>query len=403
MEIFLVRQPIFDRQQAVVGYELLYRADPAGDVVEDDGYQAESARIINSFMSVGIEPLTRSKRAFVYFNEHLLEQGAPLLFPTQKIALEIVSTLYPHENTLKACRELKEQGYMLVLDNFTYSERNGPLVGYADTIRVDLRRVGQEEMAAISEFLRAKGIRLLARNIETKGEHMLAWELGCDLYQGFFYCQPEIIQSRVIPEIKIYYLQLLREIYKTEIDYDSIERLIKQDVSLSYKLLKFINSIEFSLLFEIRSIRQAIALLGQKHLIRWASLVSLRSMGQDKAGELIVTALTRARFCEELAAKSGKQHIADDLYLLGLFSLLDVFLGRPMENILADLPLAQEIKDALLGRDNELSGYFRLVLAYERADWPRVDLLMSQLPLNERGVARSYLEALKETETIAGF
>ncbi len=403
MEIFVARQPIFDRRQAVFGYELFYRSSPDSAFGDFDGDEVAAKVIVNSFMNIGIEPLTRSRRAFINFNKQLLDQGAALLFPSQSIAIEIVGKVEPDENTINACRNLKEQGYMMAIDDFTYADRNSPLIGFVDMAKVDLLHVGQEELEKIAEFLRAKKIKFIAKNIENKEQHLLAKELGCDMFQGFFFCKPEIIQSREIPEIKMHYLQLLREIYRTEMDYDRLERLIKQDVSLSYKLLKFINSVEFKLRFEIRSIRQAIALLGQKHLIRWASLVSLRSIGQDKPGELIITALTRARFCEELAGMSGKREIKDDLYLMGLFSLLDVFLGLPLETILYELPLAEDIIDALLGKENELSGFYRLTLAYERADWPRVEEMIFLLGLSERVVAKSYLEALKETEMMAGF
>jgi len=402
MIIYVARQPIFDRQLKVYGYELLYRSDMNNQCPGNDTEQRTAAVTVDSFMSIGIDAITRGKRAFVNFSKPLLNQGAALLMPSALLVVEVDEDVVPDQYTIAACAALKELGYLLVLNNITLQSKAMPLLEMANMVSLDFRDKSPEDQQTIIDYLEPYRKKILAKKIETPVEYRRARDLGYNYFQGHFFCQPEVFESKDIPAVKLHYMQLLQEIYKIEVDFDRLEKLIKQDVSLTYKLLKFINSMEFQILLPVRSIRQALTLLGQKNIIKWASLVTLRSMGLNKPNELIVTAMARARFCEELALQTDLKKSSDDLFLIGLFSLLDVFLGRTMENILNELPLTSQIKDVLLGKTNDISDIFYLVLAYERADWNQVDLIGNKLKLAKKTILKSYLIALKQTDLVSG-
>jgi len=402
MDIYLARQPIFDRQMAVYGYELLYRSDHKNSCTEHNGEKATAAVMINSFMNMEIDTIARNKRAFINFSKPLIDQGAALLIPGARLIVEITGDVAPDENTIAACSALKEQGYLLTLDDFSLNSKSLALLELVDFLKVDYHKSTLKEQQNIFHLNKNKRKKMIAKKIENSEDYQKAVELGYDYFQGFYFCEPEILNGKEIPTFKLHHMQLLKEIHKTDIDFEKLEMLIKQDVSLSYKLLKYINSMEFALPLPIQNIRQALTLLGQKKIIKWASVVSLRSISHDQPGELLITAAIRGHFCEKLALQTIYKSRSEDLFLVGLFSLLDAFLKRPMEEILKELPLAPDINNALMGKASELSPILQLVLAYERGDWHQVDRLKNKLKLNKSILLEGYFSALKKTDLLAG-
>lgn len=239
--------------------------------------------------------------------------------------------------------------------------------------------------------LKPYNVKLLAEKVETLEEHADALGKGFSYFQGYFFCKPVIVEGQDVAGLKLHYMQLLQELYKPEIDFDRLESLIKQDLSLSYKLLRFINSAAFQIRIPIRSIRQAMTLLGQKEMKMWASLITLKSMGYDQSDELIITALSRARFCEALALRTDLKERSTDLFLTGLFSFLDVFLNQPMETAIRQLPLDDDITTALLGETSMFRDIFDLVTCYEKGRWPKVHELANKLKLTENDLFSSYI------------
>ena len=369
MDIFVARQPIFNRRQEVYGYELLYRSGINTFYSCLDGDQATSEVITNSFLLIGLETLTRGKIAFINFTKNLLEDEIATLLPKEQIVIEVLQDIEPDGKTLRACRRLKELGYRLALDDFIYDEKFIPLIEMSDIIKVDFLTTDKKERRALVERIGRQKISFLAEKVETREDFIQAKELGYSYYQGYFFSKPLIIASRDIPSYKLTFIRLLQEIHKPEIDFDRLEKLVKTDVSLTYKLLKFINSILFGFYSEIRSIKQALAILGEKEIRKWLSLIALQSMGKNKPDELMVTALCRARFCELVASRVGLGERSSDLFLLGMFSLIDAFLDQPMAKILDALPIAEEIKLALLGRENRFQEVYALVLTYETGNY----------------------------------
>jgi len=288
----------------------------------------------------------------------------------------------------------------LALDDFAYQPEFDPLLDLADIVKVDFLATPEAERAQIMRRLRSKHVRFLAEKVETLADYEMAMDLGYDYIQGYFFSKPDVVAGRDIPGYKLNYLMALREINQPDIDIDVLERIIRKDTSLSFKLLRLINSAFFGLRHKIRSIRYALVLLGYDELRKWGSLLALTGMGDDKPNELAVLSTVRAHFCELVAQRVGMQSEHTDIYLMGLFSLVDAFLDQPMARILHNLPIAEDAKDALLGKPSRYAPIYQLVLAYEGANWRRFDELAAQIGLPESSGPRIYSQALQAADQI---
>ncbi len=395
-KVFMARQPIFNRQQVVYGYELLFRSGFENYFKKEIGLDFAASRVLmDSFLVLGMNVLTGGRRAFLNFTENLLVSEAIAMFPSSMVVVELLENVTPSAGVISACRRLKQAGYILALDDFTWDERYQPLVDLADIIKVDFLATSPEEQRDIIPRIGSGRIRFLAEKVETRQVFEAALSMGYTLFQGYFFSRPDIIATRDIPAHKMTYLEILKEINRPEIDFSRLEQVIKRDVSLTYKLLRFINSAAFSLRREIESVRQALTLLGMREVKKWLSLVTLSSLGDDKTEELIVSAIVRARFGELLAPFVGMPDRSPDLFLLGMFSLIDALLDRPMAEILAELPIAPDVKAALTGQSNPLRQIHELIIAYEQADWDKVAVHYRELQLDEAQIPELYLKSLE--------
>lgn len=395
MDIFVARQPIFNQRQEVYAYELLYRSGINKFYSSLDGDQATSEVITNSFLLIGLETLTRGKIAFINFTKNLLEDEVATLLPKEQIVIEILQDIEPDAKTIQACKKLKEMGYRLALDDFVYDEKFLPLIELVDIIKVDFLTTSEKERGALIYRAGLQNTSFLAEKVETMEDYIQAKELGYSYFQGYFFSKPLIVASRDIPSFKLTFIKILQEIHRPEINFDQLEKLIKTDVSLSYKLLKFINSLAFGFYSEIRSIKQALAILGETEIRKWLSLIAIQTVGKNKPDELMIMALCRARFCELVASRVGLGDRSSDLFLLGMFSLIDAFLDQPMAKILAELPIAEEIKLALLGRENRFQEVYALTLTYETGDWEGFSRYAAKLGLEEKVAKNFYTHSLE--------
>ena len=395
MDVFVARQPIFNRRQEVYAYELLYRAGANKFYSGLNGDRASSEVITNSFLLIGLETLTRGKKAFINFTKNLLEEEIATFLPVKHVVVEILEDVVPDKKTLQVCKKLKNMGYMLALDDFVYGKEFIPLIKLVDIIKVDFLSTAKQEREALVQRIGPQNVSFLAEKVETRADFNQAVEMGYSLFQGYFFSKPLVVSSRNIPSYKLTYMKILQEVHKPAISLDALEKLIKTDVSLSFKLLKYINSLAFGFYSEISSIRQALAILGEKGIKKWLSLISLQGIGKNKPDELLVTALCRARFCELLAPAVGLGRRSSDLFLMGMFSLLDAFLDQPLPDILATLPLAEEIKVALFGGKNRFQEVYALNLAYETGNWEKFSRIAANLNLDEKKVKRFYINSLE--------
>lgn len=394
--MLVARQPIFDRTKNVIAYELLFRSSRINLYEASDGNQATSTLLIDSYLNLGIDVVTGGKKAFINFTGELLRQEVAHLLPSESVVVEILETVEPDEEILAACRKLKEAGYALALDDFVYEPRFEPLLAYADIVKIDFLNTEPAERAAIvSRSQGNPGIKFLAEKLETQAAFNEAVRLGYTYFQGYFFSKPVIIGRRRIPAATVSYMKLLQEIRATDMNVGRIEQIIKDEMSLSYRLFKYINSANFGMTREISSIRQAIALLGQQELLRWMTLNTLYLADYQKPPELLSNASIRAYFCEEIAVRLGRTGIAPDAFLAGMFSLLDAILDIPMEVLLGELPVSQAIKAALTDGTGFIGDILKMVVYYEQADWELVFMAAARLALPAGELPKLYIQALQ--------
>jgi len=295
---------------------------------------------------------------------------------------------------LAACRKLKDLGYVIALDDFVYSEKWRSFVELADIIKIDFRlSAPADRQQAVVKFS-PLGIKLLAEKVETWAEFAEARDSGYTYFQGYFFCEPQIVPSAHIPAFKIHYLRILQAINKPELDRSEIAALIDREVSICYKLLRFMNSSLFGFRREISSTGHAMALLGDRELKRWASIAAVLGIAGDKPNELVLTSLTRGRCCELLAANQGGRVNSQSMFLLGVFSLMEGMLGRPISEIVSEIALPDVVRAALLGRPNQYRQILDLVTALEAGNWIEVGERLVNSRQDEQQVAAAYLAAV---------
>lgn len=382
MKKFIARQPIFDRAENVFGYELLFRsADEAFSSIDDPDL-ASSTVISDSMTLYGINELTEGKRAFINCTRDALVTGRAALMPPDRTVIEVLETVEPDSEVLTACRVLKSAGYMIALDDFR-GEGQAALVDLADIIKVDILATPEREVTEILRRYIGKGVRFLAEKVETRDQFRQAIEKGFSAFQGYFFAKPRILTSTDILPAKPFYFSVLQAVTRPEMDVRKVADGIKHDLGLSYKLLRFLNSAAFGFRNRIRSVRHAVALLGQAEMRKWISLVAIASLGEDKPPILFETALTRAAFCERLALRIGTINHQENYFFLGLLSNIDAILNRPMSAAVAELPISSEVKDALSGAPNRLHQVLDAVITYEKADWTKLASCANRLNVPE--------------------
>jgi len=400
MEVFVARQPIFTKNKSVFAYELLYRSGKQNFYDHNDGDRATSDVITNSFSVIGIDTLTGGKRAFINFTQNLLKKEMATVIPPNSVVIELLEDIVPDDEILTACRKLKQLGYTLALDDFVAFNQISPLIDLADIIKVDFLKASPDDWKAMPREIGNGRIRFLAEKVETLEQYEEAVACGYSYFQGYFFSKPEIFSGQDLAPYKLNYLRIIREINQFDGDFDRIEEIVKQDVSLSYKLLRLVNSAAFGLVTKVTSIKYCLVLLGIKEFVKWVTLVSLRSIGEDKPDELVIISLIRARFAELLAFEVGMKDRSSDLFLMGMFSMIDALMDRPFQEIIDEVPVADDVKDALSGTSNSLREVYDLIIAYERGEWDVLTEKTAQLNVSENEVSRLYITALQWVQQI---
>jgi c-di-GMP-related signal transduction protein len=401
MDVLVARQAIFDRDRRVYGYELLFRSRVEQSEFDGtEGGLATQQVLANSLLVIGLENLVGSKKAFVNFGRGPLLQGWHASLPRESTVIELLETVEPDDEVLAACRRLRAQGYRIALDDFVFRPGCERLLEVADLVKVEVRSIPWPEQKILVRSSKARGLEMLAEKVETYEDFECARQAGYDYFQGYFFARPVIMHGRRIPTNKVHCLRLLEEAQRPELDFDRLEELILEDVSLSYQLLRYVNSPLFALACTIRSIRQALLYFGETELRKWIALATLTRTAADKPSELIRHSLVRARFCESVAriskawpADRGFEQFA---FLTGLFSLLDALVDRPLEEVLSEIGLASEIAAALRGESahsDPLACVYRLAGAYEAADWPLVEQMAKPLGAPMAELTGVYCEA----------
>ncbi|MHB8149144.1 MAG: EAL and HDOD domain-containing protein [Desulfobulbia bacterium] len=397
--IFVARQPIFKRNKEVFAYELLFRSgltnyfDPL-----QDGEEATSKVITNSFLLIGIPAITEGKKAFINFSEEMLLKGYPSLFSKEITVVEVLETVGATPEVIAACGKLVEAGYVLALDDFLYEDRFVPLIKLARIIKFDIRQMSFTELERQAKVVSRYNVKLLAEKIETFEEFEAAKKLGFDLFQGYFFSRPHIMEGRDIPGSKLHYLQVLKIIQDEDYDFAELAKFVSRDVSLAYKLLKYVNSAYFARRQKLDSIEMVVAMLGQLTLRKWLSLMMLSYLAADKPSELLRLAAFRGSFCELIAGQLlDRRSEAGMFHTVGMFSLLPAMLDKDMAEILPELALPGNLQEALLSEvaATPLARTLALVMAYERGDWEKTISLAKKLDITLDSLPLLYEQAIE--------
>ena len=334
-EVFIGRQPIFDRAERVAGYEILFRGDDPDRANVLDPEMATATVVLNTLTEIGIERIVGSRIAWINLSRESLLSGIATMLPPAAAGVEILEGQQVDDALVAVVRDLKRLGYRISLDDFEYDPVLEPLIELADVIKLDHLALGPERFTAQVELLKPYPAAVLAEKVETKDAHEFCRALGCDLFQGFFYQAPELMHERRIELRAGSILQVISALQNTDLQFDELEPLIAHDLPLSLRLLRYINSAFFGLRHEVTSVRQALVLLGIENVRQWATLTVMGSI-EGKTPELTSTALIRARFCELAGSTSGLDGSA--LFTIGMFSLIDALLDVSLEDVAAELP-----------------------------------------------------------------
>ena len=386
---YVARQPIFDREEKVFGYELLFR-DGLENAFHGDTDEASRATLDRTLL-MGLDVLCDGRRAFVNCTRDTLIKGLVTLLPSTTTVVEILESVPADPDVVAACQNLKEAGYMIALDDYVAGDPREALAEIADIIKVEMQLTTEEQRTALIKRFGPWRCRMLAEKIETRTEFVRARDQGFVYFQGYFFRRPEMMNTRDMPANRMNYLRMLQEVSRPDLELAELEKLIKAEASVCYRLLRYLNSAMFGFQSEIHSVRHALSILGERDVRRWVRLVAAVGAGQEKTSDLVLSALVRGRFGELLAPRV--KHGESDLFLLGLLSLIDAMMEMPMAEVLEKIPLDHATKAVLLGQPSALRPVYQLMLAHESGEWGAAAELTERLHLDAEDVAGFYWQA----------
>ncbi len=392
---YLARQPIMDLRGRVHGYELLYRAGPELSF-RGDGNTATRTMLDNTIL-FGLEKLAGGMPAFVNCTRESLIENMVQVLPPSMTVLEILENIEPTPDLIEACRKLKAAGYRFALDDFTWKPNVDPLVELADYIKVDFVLSGPQERHNLLERLRGIPVALVAEKIETQEDYQQACKEGFTFFQGYYFCRPVLIENRKIPANRLSHIEIMQQLRRDEIDLPKMTTLLQRNTSLTYRLLRLVNSPLCAMRQEIRSIKAALIVVGDETFRHIAMLAIASELNTDRPAEILRMAFVRGRFCE-LAAGLCLQNSSEQ-FLLGMLSLLPAMLRLPMEKLTPSLPLREEIREALEGRANSERVLLQWLESYERGEWGACDAAALAEGIDQKDLVECYAAAAMWAET----
>ena len=388
-DIFVARQPIYNKSNFLIGYELLYRAGDT-DVAEfTDGKIASSEVILNSFMNIGLDGLVGSAKAFINIPEELvINESFTPMFENQTV-LEILEDINPTDEVVAGVKRLKAQGYEIALDDFKYTTEYERLLELTDYVKIDVIELDVDEVVQQLKYIEKFNVKLIAEKIETQEIYESCENLGFDYFQGFYFCKPQLVKKKHTPSNKIVVLNILNKLENPDYDLDDVENTLALDAVLTFKILRYVNSAAFAQRKEIESIREALVLVGGNTIKKWATLILMTQLMEGKPQALFVTALVRAKMCELIAEQRGEN--SEQMFTIGLLSLIDALMDTPMIDLLDELALSASVKLALLDYAGESGWILNNVIDYEKGKWN--DLL--EQGIDAKSYFSCYMEAVK--------
>jgi EAL and modified HD-GYP domain-containing signal transduction protein len=402
--VHVARQAILDARGHVVGYELLYRGSIRDTSCTADGDVAGASVLTGAMLDLRLDTLTDGRTPFINVTRSMLINGVATLLRPSLAVFELREDITVDGEVIEACRALCESGYRLALDDFEPGSPAEALLPFVSHVKVDTLVMARGDVARLVRRLAASGVTVVAEKVETCEVFEWARDAGCGLFQGHYFRRPEMRSGGVVPAGHVTHLRLLAALNSPMLTMERLEELVKQDAALSLRVLQCINSAAFPIRREVRSIGDALVLLGVGPIRKWASVWCMTKLNGSASAELTTIALLRARACE-LLGEELSEAVPGELFLVGLCSLLDVILGRPMAEALTELPLSEPARAALLGHDNALRSVLDSVIAYEDGGWEDAVASAETIGAPEPELQQAYTGALiwAHELTAAGF
>jgi EAL and modified HD-GYP domain-containing signal transduction protein len=364
-DILIGRQQIFDQHLNIYAYELLFRGDDFDLNLKDGATKATNQVITDTILEIGLNTIVGQHKAFINFTTQNILDKTPLALPKDRIVVEVLESVEINDNIVSNLKELSDQGYIIALDDFVFSDDWTPLVEFADIIKLDIMEMGETKTRELITRLKSYNVKLLAEKIESYAEYQYLLELGCEYFQGFFFNKPNIVSGKRVSVNQTSAIKLLNTVNNPDVEFDDLAKIISLDIGLSYKLLHYINSAFFALPKKVSSINHAISYLGLKEIKRWINILTLASLS-NKPEAVMQNALIRGKMCEELAQLSGDK--SDNFFLIGILSSLDSLLDMHLDEALEQLPLSDETISAILDKKGPGGEALKCVISYEHWD-----------------------------------
>lgn len=394
MFFYIARQPILNRDKSLFAYELLFRNGMKNAFPDVSAEAATASLIENSQFQTSVTEITDQQLAFINFSEIAILQDLPALMPKQSIVVEILETVHPSEPVFAALRSLKARGYTLALDDFDFNPEWHNILDVIDIIKVDLSVSTDEQISQLFGVAKQFDIRLLAERVETHEQFQACYEKGFQYFQGYFFARPEIVQKRALSPNQLVYTQLLHACAQPEMDFDSVSELMSQDVGLTYKLLRYVNSPACTMGKKIETLKQAIVFLGEAQIKKFTAVIAAAQLGAHKPSELVRLSVVRARMCELIANECRVNIEAEKAFLTGMFSVLDAILDEEFVTIMSRIEISADVQEALIERKGALAYCLAIIQFYEKANWEKVSTLSARLGIDENAIPTLYLDAL---------
>lgn len=402
-EIFLGRQPILDRDQRIVAYELLFRTGNTSGVTVTDDMHATASVIHRAFSEMGVQTVLGTQLGFINVSADMLLSDMVELLPKDQVVLELLETIIVDDAVIERCRALKLLGFTLALDDFVYDDSYRPLLALVDIVKVDLLLHTQDELRAVVGKLKLWPVKLLAEKVDSAEQAAYCHSLGFDLFQGYYFARPSVLTAKRADPSQLALIQLLGLVMK-DADTQQIEQIFKQHPNLTYNLLRLVNSVASGVHRSITSLSQAIMVLGRTQLQRWLQLLlfTLQS-GSTYPGPLLLLAATRGKMMELLAAKQRRNaDYCDEAFMAGILSLIDSLIDKPLADIVSELSLGEHLAAALLHREGTLGVLLQLVECVEQADLNQVQALLKQAgTLSLADLTAAEIEAMSWANQVA--
>lgn len=386
-DFIIGRQQIFDRKLAIYAYELLFRGNNFDLNDKNEATQATNQIITDSILELGLNNLVGPHKAFINFTTQNILEKTPLNLPKDRIVIEVLENVAIDLRIINNLREFSQQGYTIALDDFVFSDEWKPLIEFANIIKLDIMEMGEAKTRTVIKQLKPYPVQLLAEKVETHEEYQYLLELGCDYFQGFFFNKPNTVTGKRLGVNQTAAIRLLTIINDPNVELDKLAKTISQDVGLSYKLLHYINSAFFALPGKIESIHRAISYLGLREVKRWSNILTLASLS-SKPEAALQNALIRGKMCEQLGKLIGEN--AEHFFLVGILSALDSILDIPLDEVLQQLPLAEDVTVSILNKQGLSGEALECVINYEHWNLSK----MTFKNLDQKLIGEAYIESI---------